>query len=69
MLKNSKLTIWISAIPLIFIVQFAKENPSFTEAYYSKLLLNKQYFDLWRRLCYQYNLLLGYRYFIIMMSP
>ena len=37
MLKNSKLTIWISAIPLLFIVKFAKENPYFTEAYYSQL--------------------------------
>ncbi|MBB13503.1 MAG: amino acid permease [Flavobacteriaceae bacterium] len=38
MLKNSKLTVWISAIPLLFIIKYAKENPSFTEAYYSKLL-------------------------------
>ena len=37
MLKNSKLTIWISAIPLLFIVKFTKENPYFTEVYYSQL--------------------------------
>ena len=37
MLKNSKLTIWISAIPLFFIVKYTKENPYFTEAYYSQL--------------------------------
>jgi len=37
MLKNSKLTIWISAIPLLFIVKYAKENPYLTEVYYSKL--------------------------------
>ena len=37
MLKNANLTIWMSGIPLIFIVKLAKENPSFTEVYYSKL--------------------------------
>ena len=37
MLKNGNLTIWMSAIPLTFIVKFAKENPSFTEVYYSEL--------------------------------
>ena len=37
MLKNGNLTVWISAIPLTFIIKFAKENPSFTEEYYSEL--------------------------------
>ena len=38
MLKNVNLTIWISSLPLIFLVRFAKKNPSFTERYYSELV-------------------------------
>jgi len=52
MLKRANLTLWLSALPLWLLVQYAKENPSFTEQYYSQFLypwvfkLHQWVFDL-----------------------
>ena len=38
MIKNLNLALWLSTIPLVFTINFAKENPSIIERFYSGLI-------------------------------